>query len=247
MSSRVYPRTGLLLVNFGTTSHPSRAVVWKHFCRNPKPWVTCSAKSGHPVRNKGNFKILLPLYQLVAKHRFALCPRGNGMDTHRIYEALELRTIPIVLLGQSTALDALYRRLPVLGVTDWSQVTEEFLRSKSRFWPEWSLRQEFQYWKQMIRSHTAHSIVAHNVADRQAITRQPLPIAKTPYPVSKVKWGSTCSATGSLRAASRSKWRVALSSDTNPNYLAFLPSVVDHWKSYGLEPVVALVVENCLC
>lgn len=34
---------------------------------------------------------------------------------------------------------------------------------------------------------------------------------------------------------------MALSADTNPNYIAFLPSVVDHWKANGLEPVVALV------
>ena len=31
----------------------------------------------------------------VARHRFALCPPGNGFDTHRVYEALQLGAIPV--------------------------------------------------------------------------------------------------------------------------------------------------------
>ena len=35
-------------------------------------------------------------WELHDNYSFELCPEGNGMDTHRFYEALFLNTIPIV-------------------------------------------------------------------------------------------------------------------------------------------------------
>lgn len=34
--------------------------------------------------------------ELLRRHRFVLCPRGNGMDTHRFWESLYAGSIPIV-------------------------------------------------------------------------------------------------------------------------------------------------------
>ncbi len=48
---------------------------------------------------------------------FALAPQGQGIDTHRVYEALNLRTVPIV---SSSPLDALYAQLPVIVLRNWS-------------------------------------------------------------------------------------------------------------------------------
>ena len=51
--------------------------------------------------------------------------------------------------------------------------------------------------------------------------------------VTKITWGvKECSVENSLYKATRSIWRVILSTDTNPNYLAFLPSVVDHFLQH---------------
>jgi hypothetical protein len=63
-----------------------------------------------------------------ARHRefaFELSPRGNGIDCHRTWEALILKTIPIV---QTSKLDPIYRELPVAIVRDWNEVTPERLK-----------------------------------------------------------------------------------------------------------------------
>ena len=54
-------------------------------------------------------------------------PRGNGLDTHRLWEALYLGCVPIV---QSGPLDALYRRVGALVVRSWTQVTSHLLDSE---------------------------------------------------------------------------------------------------------------------
>jgi len=52
---------------------------------------------------------------------FEASPRGNSIDCHRTWEALLLRTIPIV---KTTPMDPLYKGLPVAIVQDWNEVTE---------------------------------------------------------------------------------------------------------------------------
>jgi len=65
-----------------------------------------------------------------AAHRaaFVLAPVGAGLDTHRLWEALLLRAVPVVL---SSPLDALYGQFPVLIVHDWAQAfNASFLRTQ---------------------------------------------------------------------------------------------------------------------
>lgn len=50
---------------------------------------------------------------------FEICPHGNGIDTHRTWEALMLKTIPIV---KTSSLDPLYEDLPVVIVSSWSEL-----------------------------------------------------------------------------------------------------------------------------
>ncbi len=61
---------------------------------------------------------------------------------------------------------------------------------------------------------------------------------QTPYPVTIIDWKS-CSRSWSPPTT----WYVVTSSDTNTNYLGFLPSVTDHWKSRGMTLVLALVLD----
>jgi hypothetical protein len=66
----------------------------------------------------------------LATHQFVLAPRGNGIDTHRIWEAIYMGAVPVVrfvpeMHRQWRDVD----RLPILFVDDWSQLTEDFLRN----------------------------------------------------------------------------------------------------------------------
>ena len=70
-----------------------------------------------------------PRHAVWARHRefaFELSPRGNGIDCHRTWEALILKTIPIVL---RSPLDPIYEGLPVAIVDDWDEITPERMRA----------------------------------------------------------------------------------------------------------------------
>ena len=58
-------------------------------------------------------------FSLLTTSEFCACPRGNGIDTHRLYEALYLGAIPIIL--RRHFLDC-YRDLPILVIENWSDL-----------------------------------------------------------------------------------------------------------------------------
>jgi hypothetical protein len=63
----------------------------------------------------------------LAQSFFVLCPRGNGLDCHRTWEALYMGAVPIV---KSSNMDAVFSNLPVLIVNQWDEITEDFLIKK---------------------------------------------------------------------------------------------------------------------
>ena len=71
----------------------------------------------------------LNFLQQVRKQSYVLCPEGNGVDTHRIWETLYLGGIPIVL--NSNVLNPLLTDLPVLMIRDWKEIYDKkFLETK---------------------------------------------------------------------------------------------------------------------
>ncbi len=79
---------------------------------------------------------------------FVLCPQGNGIDTHRIWEALYFGAIPIV--KSQVGLNK-FKKLPILYVEKFSDVTEDLLLSFLNNLIVDNLEQiEFQYWQEQI-------------------------------------------------------------------------------------------------
>lgn len=61
------------------------------------------------------------LWRIYTMNQFVCCPRGYGVDTHRIWEVLALHRYPIVL---TSSLDPLYEQYPVVIVKRWKQVNK---------------------------------------------------------------------------------------------------------------------------
>jgi hypothetical protein len=84
-------------------------------------------------------------------YKFALCPRGNGLDTHRLWEAILLGCVPIVKSHHSC-----YNYdigLPVIFIDSWHEVTENFLKNKAESVQEMSFDTPIlfkSYWKERI-------------------------------------------------------------------------------------------------
>lgn len=66
----------------------------------------------------------LETWKKQAEYAFVLSPHGNGLDCHRTWEALCLGCIVVV---KTSPLDPLYSELPVLIVSDWSDLSEDLM------------------------------------------------------------------------------------------------------------------------
>lgn len=69
-------------------------------------------------------------WENLSKSVFVISPPGNGIDCHRIWEALYLRCIPVVKYNRDAF--SQFRHLPILFVNDWSEVTINFLEDFSK-------------------------------------------------------------------------------------------------------------------
>lgn len=120
-----YSYNSLVLLNFDPKTDPTqfRRNIWNKICDNKSlTFTTCIKKK--PGVDKTN---LSAIYQRNRRFPFWLSPRGNGLDSHRTWEALYLDVIPIVW---HSTLDSLYKDLPVLIVNSWTDLNETFLRKQ---------------------------------------------------------------------------------------------------------------------
>ena len=111
---KVFSRDVLLYMNFRKNTHYSRNKVYDFFIK--KPFIY------HPP--------ILPFKEYLSdllRTIFVLSPRGNGLDCHRTWEALYLGAIPIL---KKSSLDPLFKDLPVVLISNWEEVSEEFLAKK---------------------------------------------------------------------------------------------------------------------
>jgi len=109
----------MLYVNFRpNTNWGERKLAYDHFAHVSltEKWV----KFESPYDEISNDNFLKSL----VRHRFVLCPPGNGVDTHRMWETLLAGAIPVV--KRSPAMEA-FRDLPVLFVDDFREVTLNLL------------------------------------------------------------------------------------------------------------------------
>ena len=133
------PRTIVAYLNINEATYPPERVPVKRFFLT-KPFCVV-ADHRKPF---GDYLID------VAQAQFVLSPRGNGLDCHRTWEALMMGAIPVV---RSSYLDPLFDGLPVLIISDWSEVTQQFL--ELRYQEIMSKAYDFaplyhEYWQQKI-------------------------------------------------------------------------------------------------
>ncbi|MFA5049182.1 MAG: hypothetical protein WC516_09225 [Patescibacteria group bacterium] len=134
----------IVYINFDIkTNKNKRQTAYAFF--NSKPWVTateCDRKNGIEFN-----KYICNVYQ----HKFVVCPEGNGIDTHRVWETLYMCSIPILLKNTNYLF---YKNLPICFVNNWEEVTEEFLQNQFEFiLNRKTINMQmltFEYWKNKI-------------------------------------------------------------------------------------------------
>jgi hypothetical protein len=106
----------LLYLNHRIETNPTeRRWLYDHFAN--KKW--CDIRHPYPKGETESYRNEL------IDHKFLICPRGNGIDTHRLWEALYCGVIPVVRRHMTHSM--LEGNLPVLFVDDYREVDEDLL------------------------------------------------------------------------------------------------------------------------
>lgn len=95
IDSYKYKKDKDIYLNINTETFPYR----KTFINNIR---------NYKVSEKTNFENYL---KTLAEYKFALCIRGNGIDTHRFWECLYLKTIPVIIVNEFTEMNGFYEYL----------------------------------------------------------------------------------------------------------------------------------------
>lgn len=88
----------------------------------------------------------------IKSSKFVFCPRGNGIDTHRIWETLYMGSFPIV---KYEIAHHLFTDLPILFVKDWKEINKEYLEEKFQEYinKDWNLEKlKFDFWKNFVKN-----------------------------------------------------------------------------------------------
>jgi len=140
-SKPFYERTSKIYINF--TTHNDRYA-------HRKSALETISKDLLEISN--NFSERTNKWKEMILFSFVLSPFGNGMDTHRTWEALCLGCIPIV---KSSTFSQLFEDLPVLIVNDWNEVTRDLLDKTIEDFKERSFNYEklhLKYWVNKIKN-----------------------------------------------------------------------------------------------
>jgi hypothetical protein len=109
------PKIHLAYCNFTSQTYPAERNLVFQIC-STSPYCFCST-----------WKDFDSYARDLASSKFVIAPRGNGLDTHRLWEALYAGSIPVT---KTSSLDPLLEGLPVVILQDWSELSEEFLNQK---------------------------------------------------------------------------------------------------------------------
>lgn len=129
----------LLYVNF-TDYTIERKLLNNYFRDNPGPNVTYRAKA---IPRTEYLKEM-------SEHKYVLCPRGNGWDCWRIWEALYLGCIPVV---ERSYFSTFFNDLPVMIVDDFKTLTDtKLIKSYDMLGAKtYNLdKLKLEYWKERI-------------------------------------------------------------------------------------------------
>ena len=92
--------------------------------------------------------------RILLNYMFVICPEGNGIDTHRMWEAIYLKTIPII---EKNMISNFIKnaKIPILILNKWSDLSkfdekqlQKFYFSKKKLFNNRYLFQD--YWKKRI-------------------------------------------------------------------------------------------------
>lgn len=100
---------------------------------------------------------LSQLFERFIDYKMVLCPIGNGVDTHRLWETLYCNKIPVTIKAGNYKIYELYSRFPIVVLDDMAELRDHNILSKKY---DEQLNKNFdkqlldiEYWKEIIANN----------------------------------------------------------------------------------------------
>lgn len=132
----------LIHSSFSIETHPERIRTYE------------SIKNNNLITFNNN-KFIHNYLDTLSKSFFNICPRGNGWDTHRIWESLIFNTIPIVKNDKFTKI-LIDNNIPTLVVENWEELNSytesELIKIYTNIADRGDMSKfsSYEYWKNII-------------------------------------------------------------------------------------------------
>ena len=140
----IRPAIKNIYANFSLDTHPSRKAVHE-ICQSQNT-ITTSVSCNHYEINKRSYKQYV---NDILDHRMVVCPRGNGVDCHRVWEVLYLDRVPII---KKEAAMSYFQDLPIVYLDSWEELNDMNLIAKKYNNVKNNSRKmlNFNSWKEVI-------------------------------------------------------------------------------------------------
>lgn len=140
--------TRKIYANFSVDTHPSRREV-AEICKHLS-YVTTDLSDTHTTINQRSYTNYAAN---ILDHEMMVCPRGNGIDCHRVWEVLYMGRIPII--KKEKAMDA-FKDLPIIMLDNWDELKDLGLLQNKLAQVKCNSREllNFEYWKTLILGYT---------------------------------------------------------------------------------------------
>jgi len=92
---------------------------------NPRERKKCIENVNLRMENKVNFKDYI---KNLSEYQFSICPEGNGLDTHKVWESLYVKTIPIVT--KSITFEVFSKQYPIYMIDSWKVFNKKDFNGK---------------------------------------------------------------------------------------------------------------------
>lgn len=105
-------KSSLIYFNFNVDTNKSKRMRCFDSLKNKIKWL----KNVTPSEN----------IERLSQYRFCICPEGNGVDTHRLWEALYLKTVPVVIKSEFTNI-LQKNNIPLVVLNSWDDFNPDNL------------------------------------------------------------------------------------------------------------------------
>ena len=100
---------------------PNNIYFYFNIATNPDKRIECYNKIAKYIKFCEELNVE-DYIKVLSKYKFAICPDGNGVDTHRLWECFYLKVIPIVLDSDFIRIVKDTYNLPMIILKDWDDI-----------------------------------------------------------------------------------------------------------------------------